>query len=251
MLSVSTSDFRRTAFAKSNHIGFTKHVVLSVIALTFGSLPALADDVETLKDKQAPGILQEETKDVLPLGLKLRPVYKKGVELTKTGEGWVPKRYNDAAGYCTVGYGHLLKKSKCDGTGNEVEFLNGISLKRGEELLIEDMASAQITVQLAAPKDLSDGQFASLVDFTFNVGGANFKGSTLLKVVKQKHFDRVPEQFLRWTKAGGKDLPGLKNRRNAEIKIFFDGQPIPKATPIPGEDLSPLDIDIGKGEAAK
>ncbi|UIK20668.1 lysozyme [Rhizobium leguminosarum] len=230
---------------------FVRRLALSVLALSFTGSHVLADEVKTLKNKFAPGILLEGTRDVLPQGAKLRPVFQKGIDVTKKGEGWVPNRYNDAAGYCTVGYGHLLKKSKCDGTGNEVEFLKGISLNRGEELLIEDMRSAQITVQLTAPEDLDDGEYASLVDFTFNVGGANFKNSTLLKVVKQKHFERVPEQFNRWTKAGGKEIKGLKNRRTAEIKLFFDGKPIPKPAPIPGEDLSPLDIGVGEGEAAK
>jgi GH24 family phage-related lysozyme (muramidase) len=200
--------------------------------------------VEELKDKLPPGILLEESRDVLPQGLPLRKVYRKGIELTKKWEGWVPNRYNDAVGYCTVGYGHLLKKARCDGTGTEVEFLNGISEKRGEELLIEDMKKAQIAVQMAAPKDLTDGQFAALVDFTFNVGAGNFKNSTLLKVVKSKQLDRVPEQLRRWTKAAGVELNGLKNRREDEIKVFFDGQPIPRPVPIPGEDLSPLDISV-------
>ena len=200
--------------------------------------------VKTLKGKHAPGILLEDTKDVLPQGVELRKVYKPGIELTKKWEGWVPKRYNDAVGYCTVGYGHLLKKKNCDGTGNEVEFLNGISKKRGEELLIEDMGKAQITVQLAVPKDIDDGAYAALVDFTFNVGGNNFKNSTLLAVVKKKQFDHVPEQLLRWTRAAGVELAGLKKRRQDEIKVFFDGKPVPKPAPIPGEDLSPLNIDV-------
>lgn len=206
--------------------------------------------VETLKGKHAPGILLEETRDVLPQGVELRKVYRPGIELTKKWEGWVPKRYNDAVGYCTVGYGHLLKKKNCDGTGNEVEFLKGISKKRGEELLIEDMAKAQITVQLAVPKDIDDGAYAAIVDFTFNVGGNNFKNSTLLAVVKKKQFDRVPEQFLRWTRAAGVELAGLKKRRQDEIRIFFDGKPVPRPAPIPGEDLSPLNIDVVAEKAA-
>ncbi|MBZ9700530.1 MULTISPECIES: lysozyme [unclassified Mesorhizobium] len=208
--------------------------------------------VKTLKGKNAPGILLEEllgvAKDVLPQGVDLRKVFQPGIELTKKWEGWVPKRYNDAVGYCTVGYGHLLPKKppkkNCDGTGNEVEFLKGISKKRGEELLIEDMAKAQITVQLAVPKDIDEGAYAALVDFAFNVGGNNFKNSTLLAVVKKKQFDRVPEQFLRWTRAAGVELKGLKKRRQDEIKMFFDGKPVPKPAPIPGEDLSPLNIDV-------
>lgn len=208
-----------------------------------------AQTVKTLKDKHAPGILLEDTRDVLPQGVKLRKVYQPGVKLTKKWEGWIPKRYNDAVGYCTVGYGHLLKKKNCDGTGNEVEFLKGISKKRGEELLIEDMAKAQITVELAVPKDIDDGAYAALVDFTFNVGSNNFKNSTLLTVVKKKQFDRVPEQLLRWTRAAGVELTGLKKRRQDEIKVFFDGKPVPRPAPIPGEDLSPLNIDVAAGKA--
>ncbi|MES0139393.1 lysozyme [Mesorhizobium sp. M0016] len=224
---------------------WSRGVLLALCATFAAASYSRADEpVEDLKDKRAPGILQEDTRDVLPQGVVLRKVYRPGIEMTKKWEGWVPKRYNDAVGYCTVGYGHLLKKQRCDGTGNEQEFLNGISAKRGEELLIEDMAKAQITVQLAVPKDLDDGQFAALVDFTFNVGGANFKKSTLLAVVKRKQFERVPEQFGRWTRAAGVELKGLKNRRDDEIKVFFDGHPIPKPAPIPGEDLSPLDVDI-------
>ncbi|MBB4576839.1 GH24 family phage-related lysozyme (muramidase) [Rhizobium lentis] len=149
------------------------------VVLTCLSAGAVRSDepVEQLGDKSAPGILLEDTKAVLPQGVALRKVYRKGIELTKQWEGWVPRRYNDAAGFCTVGYGHLLKKSLCDGTGNEVKFLNAISEQRGEELLVQDMMKAQIAVQLAAPKDLTDGQFAALVDFTFNAGGGNLKKS--------------------------------------------------------------------------
>lgn len=236
--------------AQSDRQGF-KHkpwsqAVLLALCVTTVSIAHVqaGQAVKTLKDKHAPGILLEDTKDVLPQGVELRKVYRPGIELTKKWEGWVPKRYNDAVGYCTVGYGHLLKKKNCDGTGNEVEFLKGISKKRGEDLLIEDMSKAQITVQLAVPKDIDDGAYAALVDFTFNVGGNNFKTSTLLAVVKKKQFDRVPEQLLRWTRAAGVELVGLKNRRKDEIKVFFDGKPVPKPAPIPGEDLSPLNIDV-------
>jgi lysozyme len=237
-----------TVWSSAVTLSWSRIAMLALFTATSFSNISRADeapaDVETLMDKRAPGILQEETRDVLPQGMVLRKVYTKGIELTKVSEGWVPRRYNDAAGYCTVGYGHLLKKKNCDGTGNEVEFLKGISEKRGEELLIQDMASAQATVQLSAPEDLSNGQFAALVDFTFNAGGANFKSSTLLKVVKQNKFDAVPAQFRRWTFAGGSEFKGLKTRREEEIKLFFDGQPIPKPAPIPGEDLSPLDINF-------
>ncbi|MBB4576838.1 hypothetical protein GGI59_005616 [Rhizobium lentis] len=66
----------------------------------------------------------------------------------------------------------------------------------------------------------------------------------MLKVVVAKQFDRVPAQFRRWTKAGGVVFQGLKNRREAEIVVFFDGKPVPKAAPMQGEDLSLEDVDV-------
>ncbi|MGF9764822.1 lysozyme [Microvirga sp. 0TCS3.31] len=191
-------------------------------------------------------ILEGAQRAVLPQGVQLRPVYKKGISLTKVSEGWVPRRYNDSAGYCTVGYGHLLKKARCDGTGPEVEFLNGITEPRGEDLLVDDIEQAQITVILAVKRQLTEGQYAALCDFTFNVGGANFRNSTLLKVVNAGQFDRVPSQFERWTLAGGKEWPGLVTRRQREIEIFFDGQQVTRAVPQPGEDLSPVDVQKGE-----
>jgi hypothetical protein len=49
--------------------------------------------------------------------------------------------------------------------------------------------------------------------------------------------------------AGGKELAGLKARREREIDLFFDGLPKPKAPPLTrgGEDLSPIDIRKGEG----
>ena len=96
------------------------------------------------------------------------------------------------------------------------------------------------------PIELTDGQFASLTDFVFNVGSANFRSSTLLSVVKRKQWDRVPAQFRRWVLAGGKTWSGLKKRRDAEIVVFFQGLPKPKGGPSVGEDLSPIDIRQGE-----
>jgi lysozyme len=199
---------------------------------------------ENLDEKFAPGILLEDDKALLPAGEVLRPLHPKGLRLTKASEGWVPKLYNDAAGYCTVGYGHLVYRNRCDGV-NPKEFLGGIDEEAGTRLLLGDMERAQTALQLAVrnhPSLLNDLQFAALCDFIFNVGNTNFRESTLLRLIKAKQFDSVPAQLRRWTLAGGKVFEGLKKRREAEIELFFDGQPVPRAIPRADEDLSPLDI---------
>lgn len=190
-------------------------------------------------------LLSSEGRALLPQGISLRTVYPTGITVTKTSEGWVPHLYNDAVLYCTIGYGHLIKKAPCDGS-EDVEFLHGLSKPRGEELLLGDLATSQYAVMTSVKVPLTDGQFAALVDFAFNVGSANFRGSTLLDVVNGKQQDRVSLQFRRWILAKGKPLSALKTRREREITLYFDGIPKTRGVPQPGEDLSPIDVEKGQ-----
>ena len=93
---------------------------------------------------------------------------------------------------------------------------------------------------------LSDGHFATLTDFVFNVDSDNYLHSTLLRVVNSGQLDQVPGQFQRWVIADGKTLPALRARRNREIGLFFAGLPKARVAPPEGKRLSP--IDIRKGE---
>lgn len=197
-------------------------------------------------DRMTAGIfLDTATRAVLPEGVSLRPVYAKGIDLTKLSEGFRGRLYNDAAQYCTIAYGHLVKKSPCNGT-EPVEFRRGVSESRGEEMLVDDMSNAQVAVMTSVNVELTDGQYAALCDFVYNVGAGNFRRSTLRKVINAGEFERAPYQFLRWVKAGGRELPGLKVRREREIELFFDGLAVSRAAPLPDEDLSPIDIQTGE-----
>jgi GH24 family phage-related lysozyme (muramidase) len=189
--------------------------------------------------------------------MQLRAVYPPGLKITKMAEGWVPHLYNDAAGFCTIGYGHLFKKAPCNGAerldvgpSQTIQARHGLTEAQGSFVLENDTATAKYTVMTAVSQHISltDGQFAALTDFVFNVGGQNFRHSGLLQVVNEGgDFDRVPAQLRRWVLAGGKRWPGLVKRREEEIALFFDGLPKPKAIPpLPGENLSP--VDIRKGE---
>ncbi len=197
-------------------------------------------------DRLTPGIfLEPEERAVLPPGVELRPIYDKGIRLTKESEGFVSKLYNDAAGYCTIAYGHLIKLASCNGTEPE-EFQRGVSEPRGVELLREDMGSAQRSVLTAVRVDLTDGQYAALCDFVFNVGSGNFRKSTLLNVINAGEFQQVAFQLRRWIKAGGRELPGLITRREREIELFYEGVGIPRAAPPETMDMSPIDVRTGE-----
>jgi GH24 family phage-related lysozyme (muramidase) len=194
-----------------------------------------------------PGIFldTEAERAVLPAGVEVRKVYDKGVELTKESEGFRSRQYNDAADYCTIGYGHLIKLAPCD--GNEPsEFRAGISVPRGTEILRQDMEKAERGIMTLVDSDLTDGQYGALCDFVFNVGVGNFRKSTLRRRVDARDFDRVPFEFRRWVYAGGRKLSGLAKRREKEITLFFEEIGIPRALPPADVDLSPIDIRSGE-----
>jgi lysozyme len=174
-----------------------------------------------------------------------REVPQKGLRLTEDSEGFVPNLYDDAAGYCSIAFGHLIKKAGCDGT-EPLEFLNGITFDTGQQLLVTDMAMAGTAVIFAIRHNLTDGEFGALSDFVFNVGPGKFQESTLARVVRNNQLDRVPDQFRRWVLAGGRPFPGLVTRREREIVLFFDGLPNFKGPPPAGENLSPIDITVGE-----
>ena len=65
-----------------------------------------------------------------------------------------------------------------------------------------------------------EGRLAAIVDFTFNLGAGRLQASTRQRRVNQR--DRVgPAQELRrWVYGGGRVLPGLVARRQAEISCL-------------------------------
>lgn len=147
----------------------------------------------------------------------------KGAKFIGSFEGFSAKLYNDPAGHCTIGYGHLVHLGNC--TGNEpTEFKKGITKRRGAELLRQDAASAAATVEDAVTVTLSQTEFDALVSFCFNVGGGNFRSSTLLKKLNAGDRGAVASELDRWVFAGGKKLNGLIRRRKAEGRLFAAGE---------------------------
>lgn len=150
---------------------------------------------------------------------------EEGLELLKQWEGFELKLYKDSAGLLTIGVGHLLTKSELSSgkiviNGLTVKYTDGLTEQQALDLLSQDVQPAENTVNTNVKVLLNQNQFDALVSFTFNVGGGAFKASTLLKVLNQKQYTEVPAQLLRWTRAGGKVVQGLLNRRQNEIKLW-------------------------------
>ena len=88
------------------------------------------------------------------------------------------------------------------------------------KMLVEELKEYENYVNTLVTCDLNQNQFDAMVSWVYNLGGGNLKASTLLKVLNSGDYAGVPEQMLRWNKAGGKVLEGLTRRRQAEADLF-------------------------------
>jgi lysozyme len=136
---------------------------------------------------------------------------EKGLALTQQFEGLRLTAYQDSVGVWTIGYGH---------TGADVHSGLTITQEQASAFLLQDVASAVATVNRLVTVALTQNQFDALVDFVFNAGSGNFAGSTLLRELNASKIEAAAAQFSRWVYAGGKELPGLVKRRNAEADLF-------------------------------
>jgi lysozyme len=71
-------------------------------------------------------------------------------------------------------------------------------------------------------------EWDAFVSWAYNVGSAAACRSTLVKKLRQTPPDYAGacRELLKWTRAGGRELAGLKNRRQAEYRLCLgEGAP--------------------------
>ncbi len=134
-----------------------------------------------------------------------------GIALIKYFEGFSPVSYLCPAGYLTIGYGH--KESL------QNSYLT-IDKETAEIVLRQDLIIAENAVNRLIIAALNENQFSTLVSFVFNLGSGRLQSSTLRAKLNRGEYSEVPKELLKWCKAGGKELKGLKLRRQAEATLF-------------------------------
>jgi|SRR5579859_7304605 len=144
-----------------------------------------------------------------------------GIALIKSFEGFVGHLYNDVAGNCTIGYGHLVHLGPKDGRAIEAHFASGITEPAACDLLKGDVFNiAEKAINQGVKVPLTQNQYDALASFTYNVGAHAFLGSTLLRDLNAGRFGDADAQFARWNKAGGVEIPDLDRRRAQEAQLF-------------------------------
>lgn len=139
-------------------------------------------------------------------------------DIIKRFEGYSSKPYLCPANVATIGYGSTMYTNGTRVTMSDAE----ITEEQAEAMLLDTIKGVEKQVKNVLEVKLKPHQLAALISFTYNVGIGNFSNSTLLAWINSNpDFSRIPEQFRRWNKGGGKVLKGLINRREAEVALWI------------------------------
>ena len=165
---------------------------------------------------------------------------ERGIHLMHQFEGYRNKPYLCPASLWTVGYGEVLYQDQIKLPVVRKEGYTGMIRKEYplrdadnrvwskdeiEERFKNLLVSFERGVLRLAP-NLSgrQGLFDACVCLSYNIGVGGFQRSTLRqRILRDEPLDSIAEGFLMYSKAAGKELPGLVRRRKAEVSLFLPG----------------------------
>lgn len=159
----------------------------------------------------------------------------KALDFIKEWEGFSPTPYHDVAGVMTIGYGETQLE------GREVRDSDRLSKAEAEVLLArrlqQDYAPALFRL-LPKAQAWQPAQIAALVSWLYNVGAGAAASSTLVKRLNagEPPLVVIEQELVKWNRAGGEVVEGLKNRRAAEVALFSGGirvAQMPNPLPVP------------------
>lgn len=142
-----------------------------------------------------------------------------GLNLIKSFEGLRLTSYADAGGTLTIGYGHT----------RNVRRNQKITIEQADAFLRADVVTAENAVnKWYNTYHFSQSEFDALVSFAFNLGTGNVN-----KLVANGRRSRkeIAEAIPNYCHCGGKKLPGLVRRREAEKALFLSGNISANAEP--------------------
>lgn len=162
-----------------------------------------------------------------------------GAELMHRYEGCRNRPYLCPAHIWTIGYGHVLYQQQIRlpmmrKEGESVQIRKEYPLAEGDnrvwskeeinQLFATDVASFERGVLRLVPGVSGrQGAFDALVSFAFNAGLGNLQRSQIRMRANRGDWAGAAEALMDWTKGGGKVLPGLVKRREAEKTLFLSG----------------------------
>lgn len=136
--------------------------------------------------------------------------------LHRLGKDGLIYPYLCPAGVWTIGYGSTFYED-----GKRVaESDPPITKDRAEELLLWELRRTALSVARLVPELKEEQAFNAVVDFAFNLGTGRLQTSTLRRKLRAGDWDGAREQLRLWVRGGGRVLPGLVRRREAEAALL-------------------------------
>lgn len=114
----------------------------------------------------------------------------------------------------TICFGH---------TGPEVKPGMVVSKSQCDKWLASDLRKAQDVITSTVRVPIQQGEMDAYVSFVFNVGGGNWRSSTMLRLLNQGKRKEACDQFPRWVYANKIKMEGLATRRYAERATCLSG----------------------------
>lgn len=188
-LSTSTTAFRRRGDLFDS---------IEILKLGYKNLLAVGPEATPRKDPKTMSLTQ------------------KGKDFIKEWESFKSEAYNDSEDYCTIGYGHLIAKKKCEEITLPDEFKDGITETKATELFEDRLEDFEKIVRKVRV-NLHQYEFDALVSLVFNIGSFS-KCPKLKKYLTHGKYKKAANEMLDITNNG---TAGLVKRRKAENKMFL------------------------------
>lgn len=155
-------------------------------------------------------------------------VEERVIEMIKHHEGVRLRPYRCPALLWTVGVGHVIDPKHI---GIKLEDRKNLPIPDGwdrtlsmdevNRILVADLDRFEAGVLRLCPNGLTASRLGALVSFSFNVGLGNLQRSSIRMKHNRGDYEGAAEAFMMWTKAGGKELPGLVKRRKDERNLYL------------------------------
>jgi lysozyme len=139
-------------------------------------------------------------------------------ELCKRFEGFRSKPYLCPAGIATIGYGSTYYAD-----GRKVTLQDAwVSEQQASDLLMHELSHTYLpgVLRLCPVLANDERRCNAIVDFVYNLGVGRLQTSTLRRKINAQDWDGAKEELMKWTRGGGKVLPGLVKRRQAEVSLL-------------------------------
>jgi len=133
-----------------------------------------------------------------------------GKALVRHFEGLRLVAYRDPVGILTIGYGSI----------HGVHKGMRITAPEAEARLAVDWEIAMRATLRLCPR-LEGRRLEAIADFTFNLGASRLAASTLRRRLNRADWQGAADELRKWVFAGGRKLPGLVARREAERVLLL------------------------------